>query len=65
MEPNTNATFATWLDDVEFAGEEYEPISHQSSQVCAKPEYVAEVCGRFAGEGPDGDQKSCVVRGYN
>jgi hypothetical protein len=53
------------LDDADTAGDEQAPQSHHSSQVCAEPEYVAEVCGRFAGEGAEDGQPSRVVRGYN
>ena len=64
MDIHTRAHIATWLDDADTAGDE-QPISHHSSQVCAEPEYVAEVCGRFAGENAEEGQTTCVVRGYN
>ena len=64
MDTTTPATFATWLD-VEFASDDHAPIAHHSSQVCAKPEYVADVCGRFAGEGAEDGKPNRVVRGYN
>ncbi|WP_244817158.1 hypothetical protein [Caballeronia sp. Lep1P3] len=60
-----NAHFAEWMDDHEANSVTPAPASHRSSQVCAEPEYIAEICGRFAGEKTEEEQKSCVVRGYN
>ncbi|WP_159834571.1 hypothetical protein [Burkholderia sp. 8Y] len=60
-----HAHFAEWMDDQQVTGESTATASHRSSQVCAEPEYVADVCGRFAGEKTEEEQKSCVVRGYN
>ncbi|SAL77686.1 hypothetical protein [Caballeronia telluris] len=65
MDTNTHASFATWLDAADTVGDEQAPVSHHSSQVCAEPEYVAEVCGRFAGERAEDGEPSRVVRGYN
>jgi hypothetical protein len=61
---NTQHThFAEWMDDQEVSGSTATPASHRSSQVSGEPEYVAEICGRFAGEKTDEEQNSCVVRG--
>ncbi|MDR5739601.1 MULTISPECIES: hypothetical protein [unclassified Caballeronia] len=61
----SNTRFAEWMDDSEAPGDTTAHASHRSSQVSAEPEYVAEICGRFAGEKAEEEQKSCVVRGYN
>ncbi|CDY75195.1 hypothetical protein BGLT_04093 [Caballeronia glathei] len=65
MDTITHATVVTWLEDAETHGDDYAPISHSSSQVCERPEYVAEVFGRFASETSDDGQNGRVVRGYN
>lgn len=63
---NTHSTgLAEWMEDSEANADTTSPASHRSSQVSAEPEYVAEICGRFAGEKTEEEQKSCVVRGYN
>jgi hypothetical protein len=65
MDANSGAHFYAWMDDGEMPVESGEPVSHKSTQVSGKPEYVAEICGRFAGEKSEEEQKSCVIRGYN
>ena len=40
MDTITHATVVTWLEDAETHGDDYAPISHSSSQVCERPEYV-------------------------
>ncbi|SAL21519.1 hypothetical protein AWB71_01069 [Caballeronia peredens] len=65
MEANTSAHFYAWIEDGEMPPDTSVPVSHRSSQVAGKPEYVAEICGRFASEKSDDEQKSCVIRGYN
>jgi hypothetical protein len=63
---NTHGTgLAQWMEDSEAHADTTAPASHRSRQVSAEREYVAEICGRFAGEKSEEKQKSCVVRGYN
>jgi hypothetical protein len=65
MDANTNAHFYAWIEDGELPPDTSVPVSHRSSQVSAEPDYVTEICGRFAGEKSEEEQKSCVIRGYN
>lgn len=48
MEANTSAHYYAWIDEGEMPHDTSVPVSHRSTQVSAAPEYVAEICGRFA-----------------
>ena len=63
MEANTSAHFYAWIDDGEMPHDTSVPVSHRSSQVSAEPDYVTEICGRFAKT--EEEKNSCVIRGYN
>jgi hypothetical protein len=65
MEANTSAHFYAWIEDGELPPDTSVHVSHRSSQPSAEPDYVAEICGRFASEKTEEEQKSCVIRGYN
>ncbi|MDR5838607.1 hypothetical protein [Caballeronia sp. LZ034LL] len=65
MDANTNAHYYAWIEDGELPPDTSVSVSHRSSQVAAEPDYVAEICGRFASEKSEEEQKSCVIRGYN
>jgi hypothetical protein len=63
METNASAHFYTWIDEGEIPPDTSAPVSHRSSQPSAEPQYVTEVCGRFAKT--EEEKNSCVIRGYN
>jgi hypothetical protein len=65
MESKTTTHFYAWMDDDEMPVNASVTVSHKSTQVAGKPEYVADVCDRFGAEKSDEQQKSCVIRGYN
>jgi hypothetical protein len=67
MKDDSNSHFYAWMDDGDMPVETRVPVSHRSAQVSGEPEYVAEICDRFAGEKGDKDdeKKPCVIRGYN
>jgi hypothetical protein len=65
MEANTNTHFYAWMDDGEMPVDTTPAASHKSTQVSGEPEYIADICDRFAAEKTEEEQKSCVIRGYN
>jgi hypothetical protein len=65
MDANSSAHFYAWMDDGEMPVDTSTPTVHRSAQVAGEPEYVAEICNRFAGEKAEEEQKPCVIRGYN
>jgi hypothetical protein len=73
MEGNQGMHYYAWMEDGEMLADTSEPVCHRSTQVAGKPDYVADVCDRFAGEKAEeraeerteAPRKSCVIRGYN
>lgn len=65
MEANTSAHFYAWIEEGELPPDTSITVSQRSSQVSAEADYVAEICGRFASEKSEEEQKSCVIRGCN
>lgn len=57
MEAYMSARLAQWLEDeADTASATTAPVCHKSSQVSGAPQYVAEICGRFAGEKTEEEQ---------
>jgi hypothetical protein len=69
MDANQTMHYYAWMDAGEMPTDTNEPVRHRSTQVAGQPEYIAEICDRFAGEKADErteeQRKSCVIRGYN
>lgn len=65
MDALNSTHIAQWLDDEDMPPAAAGPVAHRSSQVSGEPEYIREICGRFASEKTEEEQKSCVIRGYN
>jgi hypothetical protein len=65
MEATTSTHFYAWMDEGEMPADTSVTVDHKSTQVAGKPEYVADICDRFAAEKNEEEQKSCVIRGYN
>ena len=65
MDANTSTHFYAWMEDGEMPVDPGVRVSHKSSQVAGEPEYIVDICDRFAAEKTEEEQKSCVIRGYN
>jgi hypothetical protein len=65
MNAKSDMHFYAWMDDGDMPAGTETPVCHRSTQVSGEPEYVAEICDRFAGEKGDEERKPCVIRGYN